>query len=183
MLAKCWSLKFTVWNPSSYTSLIFSPMMIFWKSISECSTSTFLCWKTLLSVFTSSSATELCLPKIFDPPSHIWIFFDHFIDNFLFRVMEIMEGFFNMEWFLVSSEWRELWMREELFKIAELVSLFIFDNINLILIFQCLLVLFIISLQEWEDSLDVVLLQELWEVEHHHLLIFDAVNLENVIQH
>jgi len=74
-------------------------------------------------------------------------------------------------------------MRHELFEVAELVSLLVFDGVNLILIFLNAEVLFVISLKERINSLDVLLIKEFREIEHHHFLVFNAVNFKYVVQH
>jgi len=99
----------------------------------------------------------------------------------MFGVVEIMEVLLDVEGLLVSSEWRQFWVGQEFLEVAELVSLLVLDGINLILVLLSLNELLIVSFQEWEDSLDVVLLDELWEIEHHHLLVFNAVQFENVV--
>jgi hypothetical protein len=44
--------------------------------------------------------------EVFDSPSHVRIFVNHLLNNFLLSVMEIMEILFDMESFLLSSERR-----------------------------------------------------------------------------
>ena len=94
-----------------------------------------------------------------------------------------MEVLLNMERLLLGSEWGQLRMRHELFKIAELVSLLVFHGVDLILILFDAEVLLVISLKEWINSLDVFLFKEFWEIEHHHFLVFNAVDFEYIVQH
>jgi len=89
----------------------------------------------------------------------------------------------NVERLLFGSEWRQLRMRHELFEVAELVSHLVFHGVNLILIFLNAEVLIVISLEEWINSLDVILIKEFREIEHHHFLIFNGVNFKYVVQH
>mgnify|MGYP001448623030 CR=1 FL=1 len=74
-------------------------------------------------------------------------------------------------------------MRKELFKVAELVPLLVLYSVYLVLVFLGLDILFIVSFQEWINSLDVALIKELWEVQHHHFLILNTVQFEYVVQH
>lgn len=72
-------------------------------------------------------------------------------------------------------------MAQELLKIAKLAPLNL-SGINLILVLLCEHELFVVSLKEWINSLDLCLLKHLWQVEHHHLLVGLAVYLENFLK-
>ena len=124
----------------------------------------------------------IILAEVFNGPCHVRVFVDHLLDNLLRRVVEISEMLLHMECFLVLSKRWQLRMRHELFEIAEILSLGA-SYVNIFLVLLGLKILIVVSLKEWINSLDVVVLQEFWEVKHHHLLVLNAIDLENILQH
>jgi len=68
-------------------------------------------------------------------------------------------------------EWRKIWVTQELFEVTEL-TLFDFTCVNIILIFLSKKELVVVSLKEWIDSLNIMLMDELWQIKHHHFLVF-----------
>lgn len=72
-------------------------------------------------------------------------------------------------------------MTQELFEVTELI-LFDFACVHIILIFLSKKVLFIVSLKEWEDSLNFVLLEHLWQIKHHHFLVLLSIQFEHLFE-
>ena len=71
-------------------------------------------------------------------------------------------------------------MRHELLEVAEVPCLCLL-SVDVLLVLLGLNELIVVSLKEWINSLDVIELQEFREVKHHHLLVLDTVDLENVL--
>lgn len=120
------------------------------------------------------------MAEIINWERHMRVLVNHLLDNLLRRVMEIGEILLHMESFLFWPERRQMWMWHELFEVAEVNSL-CFSHVDILLVLLGLKILSLVSLKEWVNPLNVVVLQEFWEVKHHHLLILDTVDLENII--
>jgi hypothetical protein len=120
------------------------------------------------------------LAEVVDRPGHVRVLVDHLLDNLLAGIVEIVKMLLHVECLLLLAEWGELWVRHKLFEIAEIFLFSVFD-INLVLVLLGLKILVIVSFKERINSLDIVVLQELREVQHHHLLVLNAIDLKNVV--
>lgn len=111
-------------------------------------------------VFLIEDFTCLIL-KALNTPGHVWVFFNDFLNDLGLSIMEVCERLFNVILFSLIGKWRKVGMTQELFKVAELILLD-FACVNIILVLLSEQVFFVVSLKEWVDSLDFILLKHLW---------------------
>jgi hypothetical protein len=107
---------------------------------------------------------------ILHAPGHVWILFDDFSNDLLLSIMEVGKARLIMILLPMRCEWRQVWVTEELLKVA---VLFLVDlpSVDIIHILLSGKVLFIVSLEEGVNPLDLGLLKHLGQVQHHHLLV------------
>ena len=99
--------------------------------------------------------------KVLHTPSHVWVFINNLRDHFLLGIMEVSKAGFHVVRLSFRGKWREIWVAQELLEVAELIFLDL-AGVYIVLILLGEEVLLVVSLKEWEDSLDLWLLQHLW---------------------
>ena len=99
--------------------------------------------------------------EVLHTPSHVWVFFNNLRDHLLLGIMEVCKVRLHVVRLSLGSEWRKIWVAQELLKVAELIFLDL-TGVDLVLILLGEEILFVVSLKEWEDSLDLWLLEHLW---------------------
>jgi len=83
---------------------------------------------------------------------------------------------------LLRGEGRQVGVADEVLEIAECALNSIWLGVDLLLIVSNGQEFRVVSLQEWVDALDQILVQEFGQVEHDCLLVFTAVQGEDVLE-
>lgn len=114
-------------------------------------------------------------------PGHVRVLFHNFGDHLLLSIMEVGEAGFGVIRLSLGGEWRKIWVAQELLEVAELV-LFDLACVHIVLILLSKHVLLIVSLEEWVDSINLLLLEHLWKIKHHHFLVWLGVHIKHLLQ-
>jgi len=106
---------------------------------------------------------------------------DGLLGDFLFVVVEVRESLHLMILDLVGLEGRELWIVQEVLKVAELMGLLI-AIVVMFLVFQDGHFLVVVSIEEFINPADEREVKELGKLQHHDFSVSNIVFLEQMSQ-
>ena len=104
---------------------------------------------------------DLVISETGNTPSHIWVFGNNLLDDLLFFVVVVLASLHNVISNSVVGEWREIWMVQEVLKIAVfMLELLLSVGLTLSQKFFNFNKFFVVSFEEIVEPLDSWQLEE-----------------------